>query len=682
MSLAPHSRLGQYEIRTRLGAGGMGEVYLAEDSRLKRLVAIKVLAADSTGAENERRRLLREAQAAAALDHPNICSVYEIGEHDGRAFIVMQYVEGETLGARLERQCLAVSEVLDIGIAVAEGLAEAHARGILHRDIKPQNIMLTTRGQPKILDFGLATYTSEGGEHANETHTLLTLPGAIVGTAPYMSPEQVKGQTLDFRSDIFSFGALLYELWSRQRPFAAPTPAETISAVLTTDPPPLSSFGLPSVPGLERVIRQCLQKDREKRYHSMREVRLELESVRRALESGTIPGEASAAHSRAASERDTKAAPGLTVRVAVAAALIAIAVGAAGYVWWPKTAGGAPARGSQTPGSSAYDLYLRGKVNVGSENRENNDTAIKLLEQAIAVDPTYAPAYAELARAFSIKAFYFAPISEKARLNEDAQVALEKALRLDPNLAEAHLSRGLLLWTHANRFPHEQAAQSYKQAIALNPKLDEAHHQLAMVYLHVGLLDKAWAEIEQALAVNPANALARFRFGVIDLYRGRYDAALRIFDSTAMERNPSLLSFQKATALFQLGRIEQATGLIDEYLRSNTTDEGGTATSVKAMLLARAGEAAEAERAIQRAVEIGQTFGHFHHTAYNIASAYALMGKPDDALKWSQTAADDGLPCYPLFAQDANFNSMRTNPRFVAFLEQLKARLQRYEAAL
>ena len=187
MSLAPHSRLGQYEIRTRLGAGGMGEVYLAEDSRLKRLVAIKVLAADSTGAENERRRLLREAQAAAALDHPNICSVYEVGEHDGRAFIVMQYVEGETLGARLERQPLAVSEVLDIGIAVAEGLAEAHARGILHRDIKPQNIMLTTRGQPKILDFGLATYTSEGGGHANETHTLLTLPGAIVGTAPYMS---------------------------------------------------------------------------------------------------------------------------------------------------------------------------------------------------------------------------------------------------------------------------------------------------------------------------------------------------------------------------------------------------------------------------------------------------------------------------------------------------------------
>ena len=156
MSLPPPSRLGPYEVRATLGRGGMGEVYLAEDTRLKRLVAIKILIVDSNADERASRRLMREAQTAAALDHPNICPIYEVGEQDGRAFIVMQYVEGETLAARIQRQRLATSEILEITISVADGLAEAHARGIVHRDIKPQNIMITARGQAKILDFGLA----------------------------------------------------------------------------------------------------------------------------------------------------------------------------------------------------------------------------------------------------------------------------------------------------------------------------------------------------------------------------------------------------------------------------------------------------------------------------------------------------------------------------------------------
>ena len=264
----------------------MGEVYLAEDTRLKRQVAIKILAADSNADENGRRRLVREAQAAAALDHPNICSIYEVDEQDGRAFIVMQYVQGETLAARIQRKRLAVSDMLDIAIPVADGLSEAHARGIVHRDIKPQNIMITARGEAKILDFGLARASDDANADGVETQSLWTQAGAIVGTAPYMSPEQVKGQALDARSDIFSFGAVLYELLSGHCPFSAPTVAETISAVLTTDPPPLSTHGVTAPTGVERILRQCLRKDREQRYQSMREVRLELESVRRALEGG------------------------------------------------------------------------------------------------------------------------------------------------------------------------------------------------------------------------------------------------------------------------------------------------------------------------------------------------------------------------------------------------------------
>ena len=258
----------------------MGEVYLAEDTRLKRQVAIKILAADSNADEDGSRRLVREAQAAAALDHPNICSIYEVGEQDGRAFIVMQDVEGETLAARIQRKRLAVSEMLEIAIPVADGLAEAHARGIVHRDIKPQNIMITARGQAKILDFGLAKAAADADAAGVETQSLWTQAGAIVGTAPYMSPEQVKGQALDARSDIFSYGVVLYELLSghvhsaRQR---SPKRFRQCSPLTRRHSQRMASRRR----GVERVLRQCLRKDREQRYQSMREVRLELESVRR-----------------------------------------------------------------------------------------------------------------------------------------------------------------------------------------------------------------------------------------------------------------------------------------------------------------------------------------------------------------------------------------------------------------
>jgi len=199
----------------------MGEVYLAEDTKLNRKVAIKLLPPDSTADEQARKRLIREAQAAARLDHPNICAVHEVGEADGHSFIVMQHVEGETLAARLERQPLDLREALNIATQVADALAEAHSRGIIHRDIKPQNTMITASGQVKVLDFGLARVVREPDllKSEAETQSLLTEPGMIVGTVAYMSPEQAAGKTVDARSDIFSFGAVLYEMMTGQRAF-------------------------------------------------------------------------------------------------------------------------------------------------------------------------------------------------------------------------------------------------------------------------------------------------------------------------------------------------------------------------------------------------------------------------------------------------------------------------------
>jgi tetratricopeptide (TPR) repeat protein len=246
----------------------------------------------------------------------------------------------------------------------------------------------------------------------------------------------------------------------------------------------------------------------------------------------------------------------------------------------------------------------------------------------------------------------------------------------------AHFVRGYLLWSPANRFPHEQAIQAFKRAIALDPNLDEAHHQLGVVYTHIGLLDKAWDEVEKALAINPTNTMARFRLGVVNLYRARYEDALSVFKTVPREANPALVDRTVATALFQLGRTQEASEVVEDYLKTYPTDEGGNVTSVKAMLLAKAGKAREAEETIQRAIEIGKSFTHFHHTTYNIASAYALLNKPDQALKWLQYTVDDGFPCYPLFENDANLNSLRKDERFIAFMAKLKQQWERYQATL
>jgi tetratricopeptide (TPR) repeat protein len=218
--------------------------------------------------------------------------------------------------------------------------------------------------------------------------------------------------------------------------------------------------------------------------------------------------------------------------------------------------------------------------------------------------------------------------------------------------------------------------------LELNPNLDEAHHQLGFVYLHIGLLDKGWEEIQKALAINPGNTLARYRLGVIDMCRGKYGEAFQIFNSTPLEKNPSLLAFYTSNALFRLGRNAEASAMIEQYLKDYPKDEGGAVTSVKAMMLAKAGKEREAEDAIQRAVEIGRGYAHFHHTSYNIASAYAIMNRPEPALKWLQVTADEGFPCYPLFASDANLDNLRTDPRFISFMANLKQQWEHYKATL
>jgi len=279
MALTPGARLGHYEIAGQLGAGGMGEVYRARDTRLQRPVAIKIIGADEN--EPDRlKRLEREALSASALNHPNILTVYEFGNADGLHYIATELVEGETLRQRIDRGPIPVQAALEIASQIAAALSAAHAVGIVHRDIKPENIMLRPDGFVKVLDFGVAKLvpTSEAAtDHA--TLTMQTLPGTLVGTVGYMAPEQVRGLPVDQRADIWSLGVVLHEMLTGRSPFRGGTMSDMIAAVLARTPPSLASGGIEARPELERVVAKALAKDREQRYQAIAELASDLRLI-------------------------------------------------------------------------------------------------------------------------------------------------------------------------------------------------------------------------------------------------------------------------------------------------------------------------------------------------------------------------------------------------------------------
>lgn len=270
--------IGSYLIGEKLGSGGMGEVYLAEDMRLSRKVALKFLSHAFIDDKWAKRQLVKEARAAAMLEHPNICAVYGFEETDNYSFIVMQYVEGQTLAELISRGVITNPQVLPIGRQILEALATAHSHGIIHRDIKPGNIMVTPGGHVKVLDFGLAKLIQKHPSAGlNEALSQASQNGLIAGTVAYMSPEQLRGEKLDFRSDIFSLGTLLFELVCGERPFSRKSDAETISAILSAPPPSLKSAA-ELAPGIENLIYKCLAKDKEQRYQSVSEILLDLQN--------------------------------------------------------------------------------------------------------------------------------------------------------------------------------------------------------------------------------------------------------------------------------------------------------------------------------------------------------------------------------------------------------------------
>lgn len=301
MALSTRTKLGPYEIQSAIGAGGMGEVYRARDTRLGRDVAIKILPESFAQNADRLRRFEQEARAVAALTHPNIVAIFDTGQHEGSPYLVSELLEGESLREILERGAIPQRKTIEYGVQIAHGLAAAHEKGIVHRDLKPENVFITRDGRTKILDFGLAKLAQTAGPKP-DTATLTssqTVAGIVLGTASYMAPEQVRGDPADPRTDIFAFGAVLYEMLSGERAFRRDTPAETMTAVLKQDPPELPQVGNMVSPALDRIVRRCLEKNPEQRFQSARDLSFALsalsgsDSTGAARAAGALPKKAS-----------------------------------------------------------------------------------------------------------------------------------------------------------------------------------------------------------------------------------------------------------------------------------------------------------------------------------------------------------------------------------------------------
>jgi len=302
MPLTPGTKLGPYEILAPIGAGGMGEVYRAKDTRLAREVAVKILPPAFALDPERLRRFTSEAQAVAALNHPNILAIHDIGNEAGSQYLVMEFLDGESLRERLQAGALSIRKATEYAEQIAKGLAAAHDKGIVHRDLKPENIFVTRDGHVKILDFGLAKLTALEPKDANETLTRAsaTQPGVVLGTVGYMSPEQVRGQVADQRSDIFSFGSIFYEMLSGKRAFTGDSSVEVMSAILKEEPPPLTEALRTIPPALDRIVHHCLEKNPAERFQSARDVAFNIASLSDLSSTGTGTGATATAAATAA----------------------------------------------------------------------------------------------------------------------------------------------------------------------------------------------------------------------------------------------------------------------------------------------------------------------------------------------------------------------------------------------
>jgi len=726
----------KYEIIEEIGRGGMGVVYKAEDTKLKRTVALKFLPPELIPDKEAKQRFIQEARTAAALNHPNICVVHEIDEAQGRTFISMEYIEGKTLKDKLASGSLAIDEATDLAMQMAQGLEKAHKKGIVHRDIKPANIMVNEDGIAKITDFGLAKLS--GGVDLTRTSTLM-------GTVAYMSPEQARGESVDHRTDIWSLGAILYEMLTGKHPFGKRQDQPLLYAILNEKPKPLSSVRPDIPPSIEKLVLKILEKDPARRHQSVGEMMNDMRAARSTAAAAPEPKKSIAVLpflNMSADPENEYFSDGLTEelinaltkirelrvvartssfafkgekidirevgeklkvttllegsvrragnRLRITAQLINVEDGF--HLWSDRfdremedvfaiqdeitekivdmlkselMVSEEAARMIRPGNIEAYDHYLKGRYFA---SRFLIDKAIAHYNQAIASDPDYAPAHASLAEAYVLLATGFDILPNREAMPK-AREAAQRALKIDPTLAEAHVSLGLVATCYD--WNRRAARKHFNKAIELNPNSSSAHQWIEFLWTYLeGDIDRAGAAIERAQDLDPMNILIKIRIGYMHIFRRHFDRAIEFFQN--------LLELEPELPVAQHGLLESygLKGMFTEALASGEkmmeilgqSKISSAHLGVFGYYAARAGQEARAHELL---AELEKRSQEGYTSNFWVAVIHHGLGERDRAFELFNRCIEerDGNMIYITIPPP--FDSLRSDPRYEELLRKM-----------
>jgi serine/threonine protein kinase/Flp pilus assembly protein TadD len=647
---------GKYKILEELGRGGMGVVYKAEDTQLRRTVALKFLSPDSPVIPSREERFAQEAQTASALNHPNICTIYEVGEAEGNSYIAMEYVDGRPLDRMISSGGLPPDDVLRFGTQIVEGFEHAHGRGIIHRDLKAANVMITPAGRVKILDFGLAKrlISEELGE-ATRSQLSLTEEGKVAGTLPYLAPETLQGNPADARSDIWALGVVLYEMAAGKRPFEGRTGFELTSAILRDMPAPLPAR---TPAGLRAVIRKCLEKDLEKRFQTVSEVRAALETDV-FVKGSKASGPSSIIRSRRG--RWILAA----VALCVAGALIFKLAPRGGEKL--ETAKDRPVLSTgarPSPIAEANEYFERGMLFLRAQF--NLTSARKMLERALEIDPKFAEARGWYGFTFILE--IDGGYSNDSSWLYKAEQELRRALQDDPESARSHASLAALYFYQGRK---DLIPEEAKKALALNPDELDAKIWWSNYYVASGEYASAKELVNQVLEGDPLFFPARMTLGEILRVEGDIDGAIRE-QGKILEQDPrNIYAAQKlARAYIDRNDFPRARRTLENL--SPDDQQGFEIKLTWALLLALEGKTKEA---LEKMDDESLKFGALAVWSTSVvAEFYAVMGDSQKSMDWLEKAVRNGDERDVWFRRDPLLSNIRDLPRFRQIIGSIEFR--------